>query len=63
LLDDSATSRRGFIDDSTHCRSGVQRMRVARESRGKKLDDSPTTPVVNRSRLVGNYSQISSYQG
>ena len=63
LLDDSATSRRWFIDDSTHCRSGVQRRRVARESRGKILDDSPTTPVVNRSRLVCNYSLISSYQG
>lgn len=35
LLDDSATSRRWFIDDSTHCLSGVQRRRVARESRGK----------------------------
>lgn len=59
LLDDSATSRRWFIDDSTHCLSGVQRRRVARESRGKYW----MTPGVNRSRLVCNYCLISSHQG
>lgn len=63
LLDDSSTSRRWFIDDSTHCLSGVQRRRVARESRGKILDDSLMTPGRNRSRLVCNYCLISSHQG